>query len=92
MYKRQIFDELLDEKGSEIYLRPMGDYVALDRPLNFQTVVESARRRGEVALGYRRRREGDKSLRGMGGVVVNPSKAEVLTYDASDRVIVLARD
>ena len=51
-----IFDDLLDEEGSEIYMRPAGDYVALDRPVNFYTVVEAARRRGEVAIGYARRR------------------------------------
>lgn len=87
-----IFDELLDEKGSEFYLRPVSEYVAIDRPVNFQTVAEAARRRGEVAVGYRRRREGEKSLRGMGGVIVNPPKADAVVFNASDRVVVLARD
>lgn len=91
-YLSAIFDELLDEKGSEIYLRPMGDYVTLGRPLSFRTVAEAARRRGEVALGYRRRRGDDASPRGMGGVVVNPAKAETLTYEAADRIIVLAKN
>ena len=86
------YARLFDEKGSEIYLRPMGDYVTLGRPLSFRTVAEAARRRGEVALGYRRRRGEDASPRGMGGVVVNPPKAETLTYDASDRIIVLAKN
>ncbi len=40
--------------GSEIYLKPIEDYVAADRQLTFYTVVESARQRGEIAIGYRR--------------------------------------
>ncbi|MBX3575782.1 MAG: hypothetical protein KF723_01140 [Rhizobiaceae bacterium] len=87
-----IFDELLDEQGSEFYLRPVADYVAIDRQVNFQTVSEAARRRGEVAVGYRRRRAGEASLRGMGGVVVNPDKSVPLSFESSDRVVVLARD
>lgn len=87
-----IFDDLLDEAGSEIYMRPVADYVAIDRPVSFYTIAEAARRRGEVAMGYRRCRDGAADARNMGGVVVNPSKSEVLTYAAEDRIIVLAQD
>jgi voltage-gated potassium channel Kch len=85
-----IFDELLDENGAEIYMRPVSDYVAIDAPVTFFTIAESARRRGEVAFGYRRQRDGTADARSMGGVVVNPGKAEALRYEAGDKVIVLA--
>ena len=85
-----IFDELLDEEGSEIYMRPLADYVDLTRPLSFYTIAESARRRGQVALGYRRiRNEGKDRL---GGVVLNPTKSEQLSFEPADRLVVLARD
>jgi voltage-gated potassium channel Kch len=87
-----IFGELLDEGGSEIYMRPMADYVAIDRPVTFFTVTEATRRRGEVAIGVHRHRDGQNDARKMGGVVVNPTKSEALTYEPGDRVIVLARD
>lgn len=87
-----IFDDLLDEKGSEIYMRPIEDYVAIDRPLTFYTIAESARRRGELALGYRRVRDGDGNGRGLGGIVVNPVRSAALDYRPEDRVIVLAKD
>lgn len=87
-----IFDELLDEHGPEIYMRPMEHYVELDRPVNFFTITEACRRRGEVAIGYVRRRDGDDDARKMGGVVVNPVKSEAVTYAAGDRLIVIARD
>ncbi len=84
-----IFDELLDEAGSEIYMRPIEHYVAPEQPVNFYTLTEAARRRGEVALGYMRRRTPD----GEGGtVVVNPRKAEAQNFSQGDRLVVLARE
>ncbi|MBW6422622.1 hypothetical protein KX729_14280 [Rhizobium sp. XQZ8] len=87
-----IFDELLDEAGSEIYMRPMSDYVDISKPLNFFTVGLAALRRGEVALGYRRQRAGDTDQRNLGGVVVNPNRSEAISYVEGDMVIVLAQD
>ena len=92
-YLSSIFDDLLDEDGSEIYMRPIADYADLSRPVSFYTLVEAARRRGETAIGYRRRRADDAAdERNMGGVVVNPPKSEVLTWLPEDRLIVLAED
>jgi voltage-gated potassium channel Kch len=88
-----IFGDLLDEQGSEIVMRRAGAYLELGQPITFYTVTEACRRRGEVALGYIRRRPGlDMDPRKMGGVVVNPPKSEALTYEAGDKIIVLARD
>ncbi len=39
-----VFADLFDANGSEIYLKPASDYVALNEPLNFYSVLESARR------------------------------------------------
>ncbi len=83
-----IFDDLLDEEGSEIYMRPAGDYVALGAPVSFYTISEAARQRGDVALGYARPRAGAVA----GGIVVNPNKTALQTYQHGDRLIVLARD
>lgn len=87
-----IFDELLDEDGSEIYMRPVSDYVAIGEPVTFYTICLAALRRGEVAIGYRRQRGGDQDPRKLGGVIVNPAKSEKLLYSETDRVIVLAKD
>lgn len=84
-----IFGELLDENGSEIYIRPVTDYVAIDAPVNFYTIMEAARLRGEVAIGYKET-VNDRGARNLGGVVVNPEKGARM-YRASDAVVVLAR-
>jgi voltage-gated potassium channel Kch len=81
-----VFDELFSAEGSELYMRPAGDYLRLGEPTTFGTLVESAARRGEVAIGYR-----DVSSGG-GAVVVNPAKSERIELAESDRVVVLAED
>jgi voltage-gated potassium channel Kch len=88
-----IFGDLLDEQGSEIVMRKADAYLELGQPMSFYTVTEACRRRGEVAIGYVRKRAGmEMDTRNMGGVVVNPRKSETLTYESGDRIIVLARD
>jgi hypothetical protein len=66
----------------------MSNYVRIGEPVNFYTVVESARQRGEVAIGYRvgyQVRDASKAY----GVVVNPHKSSMYTFKPNDSVIVL---
>ena len=84
-----VFADLFDPEGSEIYLKPAEAYVAPGSPVSFYTVVEAARRRGEVAIGYRLLAAGDDPARAY-GVVVNPDKGDRVTFAAADKVIVLA--
>ena len=86
-----VFADLFDSAGSEIYLRPASRYVATGREIDFYTVLESARRRGEIAIGYRIASRSDSADDGY-GVVVNPKKSSRLTFTDRDKVIVLAED
>ena len=77
----EIFKDLLDEEGSEICLRPASDYVRLGETLSFYEVTEAARQRGEVAIGHHvPAGASPDDARRMGGIVINVSKAEPLTY------------
>lgn len=87
----QVFRELFSAGGSEIYLRPAGDYLAPGREANYATVVEAAQRRGECAIGYRLQAQADEPANEF-GVRINPPKSERLTLGEDDRVIVLAED
>ncbi|GAA1771912.1 CASTOR/POLLUX-related putative ion channel [Luedemannella helvata] len=80
-----VFTDLFDSAGAEIYVRPSMYYVRSVPGLTFATVVESARRRGEVAIGYRMAEPGE----GNHGIVLNPDKTQVLP--PIDRLIVLAQ-
>jgi voltage-gated potassium channel Kch len=85
-----VFADLLNPQGSEIYLKPAADYLRPGAEANFATVVEAARRRGETAIGYRVR---DRFHRPPDyGVMLNPDKGRPLALAADDRVIVLAEE
>jgi voltage-gated potassium channel Kch len=84
-----VFFELFDPQGSEIYLKPAGDYVALGEPVNFYTVAQAGILRQEVAIGYRRARLANDAAAGY-GVVINPDKADLVTFSEGDRIVVLA--
>lgn len=82
-----VFSELLDEAGSEIYLKPAKQYVKLDEPVDFYTVVDSASLKGETAIGYRLKRISQD-----GGVFINPNKDDLIVFSSGDCVVILAED
>ncbi len=88
----EIFSELLDEEGAEIFVRPLEDYVVTGRPVNFYTVTESAMRRGEIAIGYIQGEIGARRGGRRSGVTINPAKGEHVTFKPGDRLIVIAQD
>ncbi len=87
----RVFEDLFNANGSEIYLKPMSDYIKPGEEANFYTVLESAKRKGQTAIGYRiaaLAHDHDQAY----GVVVNPVKSKTMAFDAQDRIIVLAED
>jgi ion channel POLLUX/CASTOR len=85
----QVFDQLFSSTGSEVYLNPAEAYITPGAEVDFYTVLESARRRGETAIGYRIEANAHKSDQGY-GVAVNPLKTARVSFTAGDKVIVLA--
>jgi hypothetical protein len=86
-----VFNDIFDPEGSEIYLKPVGEYVDTGKPVNFYTVADAARQRGEVAFGYRLLREAGQAGNSY-GVHTNPKKSETVTFRPEDKVIVLAEE
>lgn len=84
-----VFTDLFDPEGSEVYLKPIGDYVSLSEPVNFYTITEAAKRRGETAIGYRimnQSHDVEKSY----GVKINPNKSEKIIFSPEDKLIVIS--
>ncbi len=86
-----VFADIFDPEGSEIYVKPAANYVKLGEPVNFYTVLEAARQRGEVAIGYRRAAQANEAAQSY-GIVVNPDKSQLVTFTEQDRVIVVAEE
>lgn len=84
-YMTRIFGGLLDEHGSELYLKPATDYVETGAAVDFYTVSVAAMLQGQTAIGYRKRT-------GNGGwsVKINPSKSDRISFESGEQVVVLA--
>ena len=85
-----IFADLFDKGGADVYMKPAKDYLKLGQPVNFYTVVEAARLRGEVAFGYRLAEFANNPEQNY-GVVTNPDKSNEVQFSEKDRLIVLAQ-
>ena len=84
-----VFDTLFSSAGSEVYLRPAAQYITAGATTDFYTILESASRKGETALGYRLAadaRDGSKAY----GVHLNPPKSAKISFVEGDKLIVLA--
>lgn len=90
-YLMRVFEDLFDADGSEIYIKPAREYVKVGEPMNFYTILESAARKNEVAIGYRIIKESKDANKGY-GVYVNPQKSNQFTLTSEDMVIVLSED
>jgi len=86
-----VFKDLFDADGSEIYLKLARNYVKLNTPVNFYTVIESARRKNETAIGYHLKSVA-QTAENTYGIKINPEKGQMITFQEWDRIIVLAED
>jgi hypothetical protein len=86
-----VFTDVFDPEGSEIYLKPVGDYVVTGQPVNFYTVVDAARKRGQTALGYRKTSEASDASKAY-GVHTNPKKSDEVIFAPEDKIIVMAEE
>ena len=91
-----VFNELFRPEGVEIYLKPAENYVKLDHNINFYTVLESAKRRGETAIGYRSYKFSKLKSHILSGkemtygVMLNPEKSQYREFSKEDSIIVLS--
>lgn len=86
-----VFADIFDPEGAEIYLKPVSDYVTPGTSVDFYTVTEAARRRGETPLGYRISAEVNNAGKAY-GIHTNPKKSEAVTFSPEDKIIVIAEN
>lgn len=76
--------ELLDESGSELYMKPVADYVPIGESVDSYTLTESAARKGEVYVGYRHISKAKTNA------VVNPNKEDLIIFGEHDQIVVIS--
>jgi hypothetical protein len=78
--------DLLDESGSELYMKPAANYVVPGRTVDGFILTESAARQGEIFVGYRHADPPNSP------VVVNPRKDSPITFGPDDQIVVIAEN
>ncbi len=86
-----VFTDVFNPEGSEIYLKPVNNYVNIAQWINFYTVVESAKQYGESAIGYLSQADANNMAKSY-GIVINPQKDQMINFTHQDRIIVLAEN
>ncbi len=86
---KKVFDILFASEGSEIYLKPMREYVNVGSEINFYTLLEAASIKGETALGYKLAFAKDNPGKQF-GVQLNPEKSKTFVVGVKDKIIVLS--
>lgn len=84
-----IFAELLDSKGSEIYLKPARNYVQLKNSIDIYTLNHLVSLREEVFIGYKKNTVNNAGKNKV-EIVLNPNKNSTILFSEDDWLIVLA--
>ncbi len=87
----EVFEKLFTSEGSEIYLKPAGDYVKPGSEMNFYTVLKAAADRNEIAIGYRIAKHSMNPEENY-GIMLNPDKSKTFSLQADDKIIVIAKE
>ncbi|HOY32399.1 MAG TPA: NAD-binding protein [Bacteroidales bacterium] len=87
----KVYNDLFQEEGSEIYLKPASNYIETGVPVNFYTVAASAARKNESAFGYRLIADEFNPAKNY-GVKINPHKSDLVTFTEGDSIIVMAEN
>ena len=86
-----VYAELFDAAGCEIYLRPVQYYIREGDEVNFATISAAARKRNEIAVGWRRLEDVTPD-HPHHGVTLNPRHETKAKLSLGDRIVVLAED
>jgi hypothetical protein len=86
-----VFGGLFAPDGSEIYLKPVTEYLDIKGQFNFYSLLEAASRKGETAIGYRNNSLAYSPEHSY-GIKINPPKSESIKLSELDRLIVLAEE
>ena len=85
-----VFEDLFDAEGNAVAIHPVGRYLS-PGTVTFASVIEAARDRNAVAIGYRSAQAIGRPGFLAGGIRVNPPKSESIELTADDAIVVITR-
>ncbi len=92
MELEKVYDDIFQEDGSEIYLKPAHLYFAeLPDLVTFADMMAIAQKRGEICIGVKiSAQEHDKASNN--GITLIPEKESAYRLEPDDCLVVLAED
>lgn len=89
---KDVYDDIFQEDGSEIYLKPLALYTdQFPLTATFADLIKLAQLRGEVCIGIKIKAE-ENNIEANSGVDLIPPKDMEFTLSAEDSLVVLAED
>ncbi len=86
-----VFEDLFDADGSELYIKKASSYIKPDTAVNFYTLVEAAKQKNEIVIGYVLGAE-QKDAQKNYGIYINPDKSMLIHLSEKDGLIVISED
>ncbi|HAX36766.1 MAG TPA: potassium transporter TrkA [Spirochaetaceae bacterium] len=86
-----VFTDLFDPDGSEIYFKPIEDYIKPGLAVDGYTVYAAATRQNQSVIGWRLQQDKSDASRNY-GVYINPHKDGMVQFAPGDKLIVLSED
>jgi hypothetical protein len=89
---KRVYDDIFQEEGSEIYLKPASLYfTSFPQEVTFADLMRIAQKREEVCLGVKIKAE-EKDIDANFGVELIPEKTKQFTIQPDDALVVLSED
>jgi len=87
-----LYDQLLKESGSEIYIKPIELYFqSIPQQLCFADIIHAAQKRNEICIGTKIKTL-EKDFDANFGIEINPSKTKVFELQVGDSLVVLSEN
>jgi voltage-gated potassium channel Kch/K+/H+ antiporter YhaU regulatory subunit KhtT len=86
-----VYRDLFRSEGSEIYMKNATSYIKPGVAVDFYTVLEAAKRKNHIAIGYRIEKFKDDPEKAY-GIVINPDKPAIVNFANEDKLIVISED
>ena len=80
-----LFEDLLDQDGSELYMKPVTDYINVENPINMYELQRILEKRGEIVIGYKIFSDASNFE-----IVSNPQKDVRVQFSDKDYLIVVS--
>ena len=84
----KIFEELLNIEGSELYMKPVENYVEVNTKMTFDTVIEALARDNSIVLGFRRIDPNTRKVE----LITAPKRKDEYVFREGDTFIVLSEN